>query len=77
MSMVLATICEYFLARIEDKYSRNLHSQYVNSANRFPCDVIKKMADFKEDGNRKLQRFTYFNVGLTTLSISIGHLPKK
>ena len=46
--------------------------QYVNSANRSPCDVIKKMADFQEDGDRKLQIFAYLHVGVTTLSITIG-----
>ena len=46
--------------------------QYVNSANCSPCDVIKKMADFQEDGDRKLQIFAYLHVGVTTLSITIG-----
>ena len=46
--------------------------QYVNLANRSPCDVIKKMADFQEDGDRKLQIFAYLHVGVTTLSIPIG-----
>ena len=57
---------------IEDECSRNSHLQYINSANRSPCDVIKKMADFQEDGNRKLQIFAYLHVGVTTLSITIG-----
>ena len=30
------------------------------------------MADFKEDGDRKLQIFAYLHVGVTTLSITIG-----
>ena len=59
-------------AGIEDECSRNSHLQYVNSANRSPCDVIKKMADFQEDGDRKLQIFAYLHVGVTTLSITIG-----
>ena len=57
---------------MEDECSRNSHLQYVNSANRSPCDVIKKMADFQEDGDRKLQIFAYLHVGVTTLSITIG-----
>ena len=67
--MVLATICERFRAGIEDEYS---YLQYDNSANRSPCDVIKKMADFQEDGDRKLQIFAYLHVGVTTISITIG-----
>ena len=49
-----------------------MHLQYVNSANRSPCDVIKKMADFQEDGNCKLQIFAYLYLGVTTLSITHG-----
>ena len=72
LGMVLATICERFWAGIENEYSRNSHLQDVNSANRSPCDVIKKMADFQQDGDQKLQIFAYLHVGVTTLSITIG-----
>ena len=44
----------------------------VNSVNRSPCDVIKNVADFQEDGDWKLQIFAYLHVGVTTLSITIG-----
>ena len=30
------------------------------------------MADFQEDGDRKLQIFAYLHIGITTLSITIG-----
>ena len=60
-----------FLSRNRDEYSRNSHLQYINSANHSPCDVIKKMADFQEDGDQKLQIFAYLHVGVTTLSITI------
>ena len=46
--------------------------QYVNSANRSPCDVIKKMADVQEYGDWKLQIFAYLHIDVTTLSITIG-----
>ena len=67
--MALVTICERFWAGIEEEYS---HLQYINSVNCSPCDVIKNMADFQEDGDRKLHIFAYLHVGVTTLSITIG-----
>ena len=70
--MVLATMCERFWGGIEDEYSRNSHVQNVNSANPSPCDVIMKMADSQEDGDRKLRIFAYLRVGVTTLSTTIG-----
>ena len=49
-------------------YSSNSHLQYVNLANGSPCDVIMKMADSREDGDRKLRIFAYLDIGVTTLS---------
>ena len=72
-SLVVASGSNLTLGMVlEDEYSRYSHLQYVNSANCSPCDVIKKMADFQEDGDRKLQMFAYLHVGATTLSITIG-----
>ena len=54
--MVLAAVCKRFWAWIEDAYSKNSHLQYINSANRSPCDIIKKIAVF-QDGDQKVQIF--------------------
>ena len=39
-------------------------------ANRSPCDIIKKMADFQEDGDQKLRGFAHLHLSVATLSIT-------
>ena len=51
-----------FLSRNRGRVWQKLLLQYVNSANRSPCDVIKKIADFQVDGDRKLQIFAYLQL---------------
>ena len=48
-----------------------LYIQYNTFASPSPCDIIKKMADFLDEVNRKLHVFVYLHIGVQTLSITI------
>ena len=56
---------------LEHKRSWNLPYQYVNLANRSPCDIIKKMADFQDNSDRKLWIFAFLHVSIVILSITM------
>ena len=40
----------------------NIRYNILNSENCSPCDVIKKMADFQDDGDQKLRIFAYLRI---------------